>query len=97
MVFQLSSAAEKSGKIEPFISVDAGIGLSNSFLKPDSTALPNKVYASYSLDVQAGFQKGNFLFSSGIGVQTFSRRQKVVLYDTFDPFNPNDNAVSTDG
>ena len=97
MLFRLSSAAEKSDKIEPFISVNAGIGLSNSFLKPESTALPNKVYASYSLDIQAGFQKGNFLFSSGIGVQTFSHRQKVVLYDTFDPFNPNDNAVSTDG
>ncbi len=93
MLFRLSSAAEKSDKIEPFISVDAGIGLSNSFLKPDSI-LQYKVYASYSLDVQAGFQKGNFLFSSGIGVQTFSHRLAIV---TFDPFNPNDNAVITDG
>lgn len=85
MLFRLSSAAEKSGKIEPFISVDAGIGLSNSFLKPDSTALPNKVYASYSLDVQAGFQKGNFQFSSGIGVQTFSHRIKFVISDPYIP------------
>lgn len=92
MLFRLSSAAEKSDKIEPFISVDAGIGLSNSFLKPDSI-LQYKVYASYSLDVQAGFQKGNFQFSSGIGVQTFSHRIKFVI---FDPYIPVDGGI-TDG